>query len=170
MNWKNDYPFNTYCTEKRFVTYYHQLKKCLEVSPDSVLIIGPGDHIVPVLLKHLLPNAVIETFDLRDGSTYQGDLRRIADIVPRKYDCILCCEVLEHIEFEYFNSIKERLMAMCNKSLIISVPKFTRFMCKYHKWEVDMPVTQNELMRQFANYSTEVFEVNNKIIFICVRK
>ena len=169
-NYRYIYPFETYCTEFRFMTYYQQIKCCLGYKPKSVLVIGPGDHIVPVILKHINPNITVDTFDIKEGSTYLGDLRSIKDIVNTKYDCILCCEVLEHIEFEYFDSIKDQLLELCNEGLIISVPKFTGTMCKYHKWEVGAGVSKITLIKAFSGLSLEEFEVNDKILFICVMK
>jgi hypothetical protein len=164
LNYKEIYNFETYCTKFRFTTYHEQIKLCLGCKPKSILVIGPGDHIVPIILRHLLSNTIVDTFDIREGSTYKGDLREISNIVTQKYDCILCCEVLEHIEFEYFDSIIKQLKQITNKSLIISVPKFNGKLCKYHKWEIDYNVTKNDILQIIGN--SNVSMLNNKIMFI----
>lgn len=163
-NYREVYNFETYCNKFRFATYHEQIRLCLGCKPKSILVIGPGDHIVPVVLQHLLPKAIVDTFDIRDGSTYKGDLREISNIVTDKYDCILCCEVLEHIEFEYFEYIIEQLKNICNKSLIISVPKFNGKLCVYHKWEVGYKVAEKDIISIIGK--STITWIDNKIMFI----
>ena len=132
--------FLKYCNIRRWDTYFKQLELAYTTGSKSFLIIGPGDHIVPIVLKHILPNAIVDTFDIRDGSTYQGDLRDISNIVNKKYDCVLCCEVLEHIEFDYFDDIIKQLRNISN-TLIVSLPYHKPYhkehICQYHKWEIN---------------------------------
>lgn len=165
----SSYPFLKYCNKNRWDTYYKQLELAYMTGSKSFLIIGPGDHIVPVVLRRIIPDAIVDTFDIREGSTYQGDLCNISDIVTKHYDCILCCEVLEHIEFEYFEIILNQLKSICKK-IIISIPKYTGKICKYHKWEVGYNTQTN--INSIKLCIDKVFESNrfdfelNKIIFI----
>lgn len=69
------------------------------------------------MLKLIIPDVIVNIFDIREGSTYQGDLCNISDIVTEHCDCILCCEVLEHIEFEYFENIIKQLKNICNNKV-----------------------------------------------------
>ena len=52
-----------------------------------------------------------------------GDVREIDEIVTQKYDCILCCQVLEHLEWRFFEDIIRRLSLICNDTLILSLPQ-----------------------------------------------
>lgn len=151
-----NYPFLKYCNKKRWDTYFKQLELAYKTGSKSFLIIGPGDHIVPIVLKHILPNAIVDTFDIKDGSTYQGDLRDISNIVDGKYGCILCCEVLEHIEFEYFEDIIKQLKEI-GKYLILSMPYYHGCICKHHKWEINYnDISLNVIITIFNQYFTDV--------------
>lgn len=153
------YPFKKYCNIRRWNTYFKQLELAHTTRSKSFLIIGPGDHIVPIVLKHILKNAIVDTFDIIDGSTYQGDLRDISNIVNKKYDCILCCEVLEHIEFDYFEDIINQLRNISN-TLIVSLPyhkERIEHICHYHKWEINYKDINNKrLIDIFKKYFISV--------------
>lgn len=138
INLTSSYSFGElkYCNRKRWDYYYEQLIHSLNNTHKSYLIIGPGDGIIPKLIEHLNNKSTVKTFDIKEGSTYTGNLIDIDKIVNEKFDCILCCNVLEHIEFEYFIKIIKYLEKISNK-LIISIPEFNNKICKYHKWEIN---------------------------------
>lgn len=61
-------------------------------------------------------------FDKTLNPDFFGDLRDIGVIVNNlKVDCILCCQVLEHLEYKYLDKILEQF-ALLSKNIIISVP------------------------------------------------
>jgi hypothetical protein len=66
----------------------------------------------------------IDTFDFDEAlkPTYLGDLREIDQIVKKRYECVICCQVLEHLEYKYFRDIIEKLSIICSKVLILSLP------------------------------------------------
>lgn len=166
------YDWKTYCNPKRWETYYEQIDLChrifeIDDNPEgiSVLVVGPGDHIVPAVLKH--QGFFVDTFDIKGGSTYHGDVKDIGNIVKRKYDIVLCCEVLEHVDFGYVRSIIESLESICERRLIISVPKFEKTKCKWHRWELYKPNTPDitsEFLSYMDGYETEW--VRSKEFFI----
>lgn len=166
----NSYPFLKYCNKNRWDTYYKQLELAYMTGSKSFLIIGPGDHIVPVVLRHIIPDAIVDTFDIKEGSTYQGDLCNISDIVTKHYDCILCCEVLEHIEFEYFESIIKQLKDICVNKLIISLPYYTGVLCKWHKWEVNYKkYTEEYILNILSSFNNKLHKESlEKHVFITI--
>lgn len=117
------YNFNNYVNRKRWMSYYHQVNEVIKSNSKTCLVIGKGDGIVPAILQHC--GLDVDTFDYEDQMkpTYLGDIRKIHEIVDREYDCIVCCQVLEHIEYEYFESVIESLRRICKKRLILSLPE-----------------------------------------------
>lgn len=123
---KEHYSFGRYVDESRWMSYYHQINEALLSGCKSILIIGKGDGIVPAILKQLLNNTEhkVDTFDFDQEllPTYCGDIRDIRSIVSQKYDCIMCCQVLEHLEKKYFEEIIKELYFLSNSRLILSLP------------------------------------------------
>lgn len=126
---KEHYDFKKYVTPQRWMSYYYQI--CEVIKNDdysSVLIIGKGDDIVPAILEKLCESKEIHTFDF-DAElkpTYVGDVRKLSSIVTKKYDVIICCQVLEHLEWKYFRNIIQQIHQICTKRVILSLP-----VCRY---------------------------------------
>ena len=154
------YPFKTYYTEKRWLTYYYQIELILASNSKKILVIGDADGLMTTALKHIRPNFKIDTFDIREGFTYQGDVKEISNIVKKKYDCIVCCQVLEHIEYKFFKSILEQFKIIADK-VVISVPIFNGKQCQYHKWEVNDGVV---LLKDVEDIFQETYNECNKQI------
>ena len=135
---KDNYAFDRYVLQDRWLSYYYQIKEATSLMEgeicQSYLIIGAGDSIVPDVIKRVVLNTIggvdeeqilVDTFDF-DSSllpTYEGDLREIARIVKKKYDCIICCQVLEHLPYDQFEGILRQLKGICNRRFILSLPQ-----------------------------------------------
>ncbi|MCM1467223.1 MAG: hypothetical protein NC086_03670, partial [Alistipes sp.] len=122
---KEHYNFDKYVDEARWMSYYYQVKEALASGSKSFLIIGKGDGIVPAIIQELVGlNGVVDTFDYDEQlqPTYIGDIRELSNVVTKKYDCILCCQVLEHLEYKYFESIIKEIDNICNSRVILSLP------------------------------------------------
>lgn len=117
------YIFDNYTNEKRWMSYYHQIREVLISHPDTCLIIGVGDGIVPAIIRHY--GITVDTFDYEEkmSPTYCGDIKAIGSLVSQQYDCVVCCQVLEHIEFIHFTSVIKQLHSICKKRLILSLPE-----------------------------------------------
>ena len=102
-----NYCFDQYIDINRWASYYRQISEIVRSGPDSILFIGVGDGIVPAIIKHALPDTLCDTFDFDEdlGPDIVGDVRNISEVVEKKYDCVLCCQVLEHIDYSYFSNI-----------------------------------------------------------------
>lgn len=164
------YSFNNYCSPKRWMTYYNQIDKIINSNSKSVLVIGPGDYIVPLVVQHYKPKILVETFDIKEGATYQGDLKEISSIVNKKYDYIVCCEVLEHIEFDEFENIISQLKEIGN-NILISLPKYNGVLNKWHKWEInymDIELSQIiEVLRGYFDVVSDNFIGDKYYFFEC---
>lgn len=128
---KQHYSFTNYSSERRFISYYHQVKNILTLVNDyqakKILIAGKGDGIVQKILEaynNLFNlNLIIKTFDFAYDlkPDFLGDLVEIESIVSEKFDVILCCQVLEHIPLDEALSVLSQ-MKMIARFVIISIP------------------------------------------------
>ncbi len=115
------YSFNKYTDFPRWTSYWHQIDETLKFKPNSVLIIGIGDDIVPRTLNNYV--AKLETFDIdpKLNPTYMGKIDEVDKIVSDDFDVILCCQVLEHIQFELFDKTLNKLSYLA-KNMVVSLP------------------------------------------------
>lgn len=122
---KNHYEFLSYVDKGRWNSYYHQVEEVIKSNPESVLIVGIGDNIVIEVLKKALLNSTIDTIDI-DGElnpTYLGSITELSKVLNyKKYDTILCSQVLEHIPFDLLEQCIIELSKSVNKKLILSLP------------------------------------------------
>lgn len=118
-----DYKFNNTCSDG-FGSYWHQVKEVLKDGIKTVLVIGQGDNIVPYILSS--QGLEVDTFDfIKDmNPTYFGNVLDIEKIVNKKYDCILCCEVLEHLPIDKLEGILNQLNKIAQKRIVLSLPIF----------------------------------------------
>lgn len=128
---KSHYLFQTYSSERRFTSYYHQVKHVLGIITEhggtKILVAGKGDGVVPKILEAysdlLELGLIIHTYDFAEDlrPTYLGDLVEIEKIVTQKYDIIVCCQVLEHLPYEQAVAVL-RSMSKLAKHVVLSLP------------------------------------------------
>lgn len=120
------YDFLKYCSEGRWCSYYKQVEEIINSRAKSVLLIGIGDGIVSNIISKICGDIEVTTFDF----SYElkpdiyGDIRELSSHLERKYDTIVCCQVLEHLPFEEFDKVLSQIR-MClkdNGKLILSLP------------------------------------------------
>jgi len=117
------YDFVKYVSFERWNSYWHQIKEVLDANPNNVLIIGVGDNIVPSIISTTGVKVKTLDFDTELKADYVGDIRNIESIVSNKsFDVVMCCQVLEHIDFRYFESVVQSLINVSRKKLILSIP------------------------------------------------
>lgn len=124
---KDHYNFLKYVNEGRWSSYYEQIKECLKfVGEGEVLYVGVGDYLVPKIITMINPDINLETVDYDEALNpdYVISVLKMSDVINKKYDCIICCQLLEHLPFSDFtNALKE--ISKCLKSnghLILSLP------------------------------------------------
>lgn len=173
-----NYRFNKTCSDG-FGSYWYQVKEVLKEDIKTVLVIGQGDNIVPYILKS--QDVEVDTFDLvKDmNPTYVGNVMEIEAIITKKYDCILCSEVLEHLPFDHFDNILKQLNKIAQKRIVISLPVFGlsgfirvkapkyidfgiiiavpfyklghKVMCSEHYWEINAKGTHKKDVEKVLN-------------------
>jgi len=117
------YSFCHYVTAERWNSYWHQIDEALDDNSPKILIIGVGDNIVPTILKS--KGMEVKTFDFDPdlNPDYVGDIRDIASLIDKKsFDIVMCCQVLEHLEFENLESTLLSLMDIAKNKLVVSIP------------------------------------------------
>lgn len=119
---KTHYSFDEYVDWRRWHSYYYQIKEAIDSGCQDFLIIGVGDGIIPLILTQYGKNVDTFDYDKELNPTYCGNLKNIREIVNKNYECIICCQVLEHLEYKFFEDVISQLEKICNNRLIISLP------------------------------------------------
>lgn len=120
---KESYQFGRYVSINRWCSYYYQINEVQKLKDvHSILLVGIGDGIVVNILKNLGYQVATLDFDKNLNPDIVGTVTDIGKIVTEKYDCIMCCQVLEHIPFEYLENVLRQFKKITNKNIIISLP------------------------------------------------
>ncbi|MBI5666027.1 MAG: methyltransferase domain-containing protein [Nitrospirae bacterium] len=120
----NTYLSLKYNSKSRWLSYWYQISKALEVSPASVLLVGKGSGITDNVIKQLSGGAVkIVTLDI--NYAVQPDVGGDVLQFPFKdgsFDAAICCQVLEHVPFNKFGAALGELSRVAKKRVVISLP------------------------------------------------
>ncbi len=125
------YHFADYADLRRWISYYIQIKEAVSNDCRSFLVIGAGDGIVPCVIKHIMEekyrngDVLVHTFDCDEelNPDITGDVKDICRLIGnRRYDCVLACQVLEHLEYKYFRRIIKQISRICKKRFVLSLP------------------------------------------------
>ena len=119
---KNPY-FENYDDEKRWMSYWYQIKNILELSPKSVLEIGPGNKTVARYLEDYGLEVTTVAIDREIDPDFVCDVRDLSEKVNQNsFDVVLCAEVLEHIPFQDFEKALSELHRVSKKYAVLSLP------------------------------------------------
>lgn len=123
---KEHYSFEQYMNDARWSSYYEQIRYAVSEEVHDVLAIGVGDGIVPKLISIIHPTVNVTTFDFDQQLIPDicGDIRMLSTYVSDRYDVIICCQVLEHIPYNQFESCLTEMKKCLKPSgrLILSLP------------------------------------------------
>lgn len=139
---KSHYHFLSYTNTDRWISYYYQIREILSSGCQSILYVGKGDGLVCEAVRCIEKfsggGIQVTTFDF-DAELYPditGDLTDISKLLAGKtYDCVVCCEILEHLPFEQLEPVLRQVRKICEKRVIISLPN--RMM--HFRWQVAAP-------------------------------
>lgn len=118
---KEHYDFNKYVDLSRRNSYYHQINEVAKCRWKSVLLIWVGDWIVVDILRKIGKEVTTFDFDKSLSPDIVWDVTKIDEIVTKKYDIVVCCQVLEHIPFEMFENTIKRMQKITDL-LVLSLP------------------------------------------------
>lgn len=119
----NYYFKDKYLTLERFISYFYQIKTIRQnLEKGRILFIGPGDKVVSEYLKKS-GNYQIVTFDIDADlePDVVGDVRYLP-FSKDEFDLVVAFEVLEHIEYRFFENILDDMKKISKKKVLISVP------------------------------------------------
>ncbi|MDP3003902.1 MAG: class I SAM-dependent methyltransferase [Candidatus Azambacteria bacterium] len=128
----NDYFSKEYSDSGRWVSYWHQIKEVLELSPKNVLVVGKGNGLVSEYLK----STGIEAVTLDINETLRPDIAASVLKIPfagEKFDTVLCAQVLEHLPYDDFGRALSEIKRVAKSGAVISLPHFgpsIRFLLK----------------------------------------
>lgn len=122
---KDAYFTESYFSMTQLCSLSHQINQIYKLKPSSVLEIGIGNGFVSTFLKRygidvctvdinaaLSPDIVCSIHDLPKHLT------------NRKFDLVVCCEVLEHMPFEEFEKSLE-IFKMYSDKLFLTLPSYS---------------------------------------------
>lgn len=119
---KSHYNFESYVDPLHWNSYYYQITEAMSCQGKDVLIIGIGDGIVGDLISKLGKEVTTLDFDASLSPNIVGSVTGIDKLINRKYDVVICCQVLEHQPFEMFEQTLEKLSGCVREKLILSLP------------------------------------------------
>ncbi len=123
---KERYEIAGYFNERQWASYLFIISSVIQYIPknEKILEIGLGGGYVSILLERL--GYEVTTYDVNENLHPS----RVADIsaeeIPeediKRYGCVICAEVLEHIPFEKFTKCISNIERTCTGKVILTVP------------------------------------------------
>lgn len=121
---KRDYFGDSYFSMPQLCALSHQLNIIHKIKPNSVLEIGIGNGFTSTFLKR----AGIEVCTVDINANLTPDIICPLNELPkhlinRRFDLVVCCEVLEHIPFEEFERSLE-IFKLYSNNLFLTLPSY----------------------------------------------
>ena len=113
--------YNQYDDLPRFISYYYQTDLVKQLNPTTVLEIGIGNKTTTNYLKQQGFNVTTCDFDQTLQPDYVADIRKLP-FQNNKYDCVMACEILEHIPYQDIDKALNEIHRVTKKHAIISLP------------------------------------------------
>ncbi len=113
----------SYLSEVRWLAYHKQLELIRKTGAQTVLEIGPGPGIMGAVLSRFGIKVTTLDHEQELQPDICCDLRDIRGRVePASFDCVLACQVLEHIPWRDFKLVAGQLAEATKRWCIISLP------------------------------------------------
>ncbi len=111
-----------YTTFPRFISFFYQIDSIVKMEGvNTVLEIGPGSKLVSKELDNLGYKVTTCDFDTSVNPDIVADVRSLP-FEDNSFDCIMACQVLEHIPFEDFEKVVADMARITKKYALISLP------------------------------------------------
>ena len=91
-------------------------------SKSKILEIGKGNGFVSDFFKKA--GFLFDTFDINENlePDIVGNILELENLVKERYDIVACCEVLEHMDFKYFEKSLEQMQKITNNYVVLTLP------------------------------------------------
>lgn len=103
-----------------FMSHYYQLESIKYTQPKSLLEIGIGSKIVSNRCKQLYQTVTCD-IDGKLEPMIIADIRNLP-FADNSYDTVAVFEVIEHVEFKFFERILKDLKNIARQYVVISLP------------------------------------------------
>ena len=116
----------SYLQKGRVFSYAHQINSVLSLEPKLVLEVGIGNGIVSSVLR----TVGIEVITADCQESLKPDIIASVTKLPLKdnsVDVSLCCQVLEHLPFDQFETAIRELDRVTTKGIVLSLPDITPY-------------------------------------------
>lgn len=111
-----------YTTFPRFISYYYQIDSVVKLDGvNTILEIGPGTKLVSGELGKLGYKVTTCDFDSSVEPDVVSDVRKLP-FESDSFDCIMACQILEHIPFEEFEKVVGDMARITKKYAVVSLP------------------------------------------------
>lgn len=123
---REHFDWATYLAKPRWNSFWHQIDETLAAKPETCLIIGSGDGIVADILR--ARGVAVTTCDIVDdlAPDVVADVRDLP-FPADSFDVTICCQVLEHIEWDTVPAALGQLARVTRARVVLSVPDQGRF-------------------------------------------
>lgn len=123
-----------YDSKERFCNYWHQINEIQKLDPETILEIGVGNRFVYEYLKKRKSHIYSMDIDRKLNPDTIGSLIEMP-FADDSFDVVLCCEVLEHIPYDFFGKAMKEIYMVSKGYVIISLPDATRS----YKIDIQLP-------------------------------
>jgi SAM-dependent methyltransferase len=131
-----DHYFNeVYEGKGRFISYWHQIDEIISLNPRKILEVGVGSGFVSGYLKERNINVITLDIDKRLNPVIIGNVLNLP-FKENSFDVIVCCEVLEHLDYENFYSSILEISRVSRAYVILSMPDVSRV----SRFSIQVPV------------------------------
>ena len=124
----------SYDTKERFISYWHQIDEILKLNIFKCLDVGIGNGFVS---KYLITRGInVITLDNNPNlnSNTIGSVLSIP-FLNRSFDVVSCCQVLEHLPYQYFSKSLKELYRVSRRYVILSLPDHT----PVYRFNIELP-------------------------------
>lgn len=139
------YTSREYASEKRFMSFWHQLDEARTLDPGNVLEIGMGNGFFSSMLRKEGKDVVTLDFDRRLSPDVVGTVMDMP-FSDDSFDVVACFQVLEHLPYEYFASALAEIFRVARRGALISLPD-------------DTPYVQLHFESWFGNIGPRLFTI-----------
>lgn len=128
-----------------WLSYWYAIEAIISIKPpkpQNILEIGIGRGVVKNHLKHLGYRVLTCDHDIRLKPNFLADITDLP-FKSNSFDCIICCEVLEHLPFEDSVKALQEIYRVTKKHVVISIPYkcwFFSFMFRFFPYKFLEPL------------------------------